>query len=114
MSTAPNITKGTRVHAKWLVANNPPSSLAGFQMKVGVTEAEVIGTCVHFRLSKEPVAENDSPMRIYIDVAEGALPPAVKKVVPFGCTHEGGHVEIREEWIVGIEQNGKTYQVKGK
>lgn len=109
MATAPYITKGTRVQAKWLAANNPPSSLSGMQMKFGCTEVEVIGTCAHFR-GDDPV--NPKEVRIYIDV-EGELPKAVKKVVPHGCTHAGGHVEIREEWIVGIEDEaGKTWRVK--
>jgi len=109
MSSAPYITKGTRIHAKWLVAQtNPPASLAGFQMKFGASEVEVIGTCVHFR-GDHPT--NPTEVRIYIDV-EGDLPPAVKKVVPVGCTHPGGHVEIREAWILGVEQDGKTFKVK--
>ena len=108
MAQAPYITKGTRVQARWFVPNDPPSSLAGMQMKIGATEVHVIGTCVHFR-GDDPVAPTE--VRIYIDV-EGELPAVVKKVVPHGCTHEGGHVEIREEWIVGIEKDGKTYRVK--
>ena len=112
VSKAPYITKGTKVQAKWFAAKtDPPASLAGFQMKFEAAEVEVIGTCVHFR-GDDPVAPKE--IRIYIDVTEGTLPPQVKKVVPHGCTHEGGHVEIREEWIVGVEQDGKTYRVKGK
>lgn len=108
---APYITKGTRVQAKWFVAQtDPPACLAGAMMKFGASEVEVIGTCVHFR-GDDPV--NPKVIRIYIDV-DGDLPAAIKKVVPEGCTHPGGHVQIREEWILGIEQDGKTYRVSGK
>lgn len=112
MPQAPYITKGTRVQAEWFVAQtNPPACLAGMQMKLGATHVAVIGRCVHFR-GDDPV--NPKEVRIYIDV-EGELPSAVQKVVPHGCTHEGGHVEIREEWIVGIEdEHGKTWRVSGK
>lgn len=42
-----DIKKGSRVRAHWFQANNPPSSLAGMQMKLGVTERHVIGTITH-------------------------------------------------------------------
>jgi hypothetical protein len=108
---APYITKGTRIHARWFAAQtDPPASLAGFQMKVSATDVEVLGTCVHFR-GDHPT--NPTEVRIYIDV-EGELPAVVKKIVPIGCKHQGGHVEIRQEWILGVEQDGQTYQVSGK
>lgn len=44
-----NIVKGTRIEARWFQANNPPSSLAGMQMKLGVTERVVVGTVTHIR-----------------------------------------------------------------
>ena len=110
MAQAPYITKGMRIQARWIIAQiDSPASLAGFQMKFDATDVEVIGTCVHFR-GDDPVAPKS--VRIYIDV-EGELPAAVKKVVPHGCTHEGGHVEIREDSIVGIETaDGKTYKTR--
>lgn len=94
----PFITKGARIRAQWLQANDPPSSLAGMQLKFGCTSVEVIGTCVHFR-GDDPV--NPKEVRIYIDV-EGELPKGVKKVVPPGCTHDGGHVEIHPDWVKGV------------
>lgn len=42
-----NIKKGSRVRAHWYKANDPPSSLAGMQLKFGVTEQKVIGTITH-------------------------------------------------------------------
>lgn len=94
----PYITKGTKVRAEWFVANDPPSSLAGNQLKFGVTKVEVVGVCAHFR-GDQPVTPKE--VRIYLDI-EGELPSVVKKVTPYGCTHEGGHVEIRQEWIKSV------------
>lgn len=42
-----NVVKGTRIRAQWFQANDPPSSLAGMQMKLGVTSREVVGTVTH-------------------------------------------------------------------
>lgn len=107
---APYITKGTKIRAEWFIAQtNPPASLSGMQLKFGATSVAVLGRCVHFR-GDDPV--NPKEIRIYIDV-EGELPKGVKKVIPHGCTHEGGHVEIREEWITGVEdEHGHTWVTK--
>jgi hypothetical protein len=42
-----NIVKGVKIRAQWFQANDPPSSLAGMQMKLGVTSREVVGTVTH-------------------------------------------------------------------
>lgn len=103
----PYITKGSRVHAQWFKPQvNPPASLSGVQFKLSGQFVNVVGRCVHFR-GDDPV--NPKEIRMYID-PEGVLPEGVEKVVPHGCTHEGGHVQIREEWIKGIEtEDGQTY-----
>lgn len=44
-----NLRKGSRVKAHWFQANDPPSSLAGMQMKLGVTEKQVEGVVTHIR-----------------------------------------------------------------
>lgn len=41
------LKKGSRVKARWFQANDPPSSLAGMQMKLGVTEKLVEGVVTH-------------------------------------------------------------------
>lgn len=89
-----NITKGTRIRARWLVAHDPPSGLAGAQTKVGCTQIDIVGTCVHIRGDRP---EDPTEIRVYID-PEGDLPALV--VRPPGCTHADGHVEIRASWIV--------------
>ena len=43
------LKKGSRVKAHWFQANNPPSSLAGMQLKLGVTEKVVEGVVTHIR-----------------------------------------------------------------
>lgn len=42
-----DIVKGSRIRAQWFQANNPPSSVAGMQMKLGVTEKTVEGVVTH-------------------------------------------------------------------
>lgn len=44
-----NIVKGTRVKARFLKANNPLSSLAGMQPKVGCQQVEIEGRVEHIR-----------------------------------------------------------------
>jgi len=44
-----NLRKGSRVKARWFQANDPLSSLAGMQMKLGVTEQAVEGVVTHIR-----------------------------------------------------------------
>lgn len=46
---AATLTKGMTVVARWFQANNPPSSLAGMQMKLGVTEKVIKGVVTHIR-----------------------------------------------------------------
>ncbi len=46
---ATTLTKGMRVTARWMEANNPPSSLSGMQMKIGVHGREVTGIVTHIR-----------------------------------------------------------------
>ena len=48
-ANAATLTKGMTVVAKWFQANDPPSSLAGMQMKLGVTEKVVKGVVTHIR-----------------------------------------------------------------
>lgn len=43
------IRKGSRVRAQWFAVQDPPVSLTGMQMKVGVTERSVIGVITHVR-----------------------------------------------------------------
>ena len=43
------IRKGSRVRAQWFAVQDPPASLSGMQMKVGVTERVVIGVITHVR-----------------------------------------------------------------
>jgi hypothetical protein len=42
-----SLKKGSRVKARWFQANDPPSSLAGMQMKLGVQERQVEGIVTH-------------------------------------------------------------------
>lgn len=104
---APYITKGTKIRVSFYAAE--PASLAGMQMKVSAAKVDVVGTCVHFR-GDHPTEPKET--RIYIDVTQGALPEPVKLVKPYGCTHETGHLEVREEWIVGIEKDGQVWGKK--
>lgn len=88
------IVRGSRIRARWLVAH--VSSLAGAQAKVGCTQIDIVGTCVHIRGDRP---EDPTEVRVYID-PEGDLPALVGRVRPPGCTHADGHVEIRTPWIV--------------
>lgn len=105
--TGPFMTKGTRVHATWFNPQlNPPASLSGMQFKLSGTMISIVGKCAHFRGDHPTDPKN---IRIYLDI-EGALPDSLKKVIPHGCTHEEGHVEIREEWVRGIEtEDGQKF-----
>lgn len=75
------LTKGMRVRARWFQANDPPSSLAGMQMKLGVTERSVEGVVTHIR--------SDSPTEL-INVRVHIKPD------------DGDEVEVKPEHIVGI------------
>lgn len=94
---AEHITKGTRIRASWFSVTNPPSMLAGVQMKFGVNKIDLTGVCVHFRSDK---TDGTGTVMVYIDPDPGQ--PEVKRVVPVGCQHPDGHVEIKPDWIVGI------------
>jgi hypothetical protein len=73
------IRKGTRIRAVWFEAQNPPASLAGMQMKLGVNERDVTGVVTHIR-GNHPV----TPTRIEIHVRPD----------------EGGpEVILKREWI---------------
>lgn len=95
-SKAPYITKGSKIRAQWFKANNPPSSLAGMQLKFGMTQHQVVGTCRHFR-ADDPV--NPTIVMVYVD-PDG--PSDLPLVHPYGCTCPTGHVEINGDWIVGV------------
>lgn len=85
-----NITKGTRITARWFRATN--ASLAGMQPKIGAEEVVVSGIVRHFR-GDHPT--NPTKVRLYID-APGA------DVTPEGCTC-GPHVEIDPAHVVSAE-----------
>lgn len=105
---APFITKGDKVHVEFFASQELGSfSLSGFQMKTTGSKVSVFGTCIHFR-GNHPTHPTET--RLYIDVIEGELPEHVKLVKPHGCTHEKGHLEVREEWIKGVEKDGKTWR----
>lgn len=107
---APYITKGVKVHVEFFSSKELGTySLSGFQPKVTGLFVSVAGPCVHFR-GDHPT--HPTQVKIFIDVTEGELPEGVELVKPFGCTHEKGHLEIREEWIKAIEKDGVVYKTK--
>jgi hypothetical protein len=57
------LTKGMTVRARWFQVNNPPSSVAGMQMKLGVTEKLIEGVVTHIR-GDHPTA----PTRVEIHI----------------------------------------------
>jgi len=94
------ITKGTRIRAHWFQVNDPPSSLAGMQMKFGVTERVVTGVVRHVR-GDHPVTPTE--VRFYIDPEspwDGAT------ITPHGCTCGHSHVEINPKHVTGIVKPG--------
>ena len=93
----PHITKGSRVHARWFQANDPPSCLAGVQMKVAGQFADVTGVCRHFR-GDDPV--NPTVITVFIDPDPGTWDgPTVR---PPGCTCDHPHVAVNPDHIVGV------------
>lgn len=102
----PHITKGTKIQVEFFASREV--ALSGMQMKTEAQLVNVIGTCVHFR-GDHPT--DPSEIEIFIDVTEGVVPDHVKLVKPHGCTHEKGHLKVKESWIKGVEKDGKTYRV---
>jgi len=49
ISLLDNLKRGSRVKARWFQADDPPSSLAGMQLKFGVQERAVEGVVTHIR-----------------------------------------------------------------
>ncbi len=90
------IVKGSRVRAEWFQAH--AVSLSGMQMKFGARQHVVTGVVRHLR-GDDPVAPKE--VRIYID-PEGDAPADLGKVRPYGCTCEGGHVELKLDWAKEI------------
>lgn len=90
------IVKGSRIRASWFQAHL--ASLSGMQMKFGATGLTVTGVVRHLR-GDDPVAPKE--VRIYID-PDDPVPAGVEKVQAYGCTCEGGHVELKLDWVKEI------------
>lgn len=83
------ITKGTRIRAHWLQANDPPSSLAGMQMKIGMTEKSVVGTITH--------------VYGYADSKEDHLKGVYKKMTVMVKPDDGSaEIEVDQKHIVEV------------
>lgn len=91
-----NITKGSRIRAEWMKANDPPSSLAGMQLKFGVTRFELVGVVRHVR-GDDPV--NPTEIRFYVDPDHEWQGPTVN----LGCTCGHPHVEVNPKHVTGVE-----------
>lgn len=74
-ANAATLTKGMLVVARWFQANDPPSSLSGMQMKVGVTERVVKGVVTHIR-GDHPTAP--TKVEIHIKPEDGGEEVRVK------------------------------------
>lgn len=99
-----NIAKGSKVHVEFFASKPLGSfSVAGVQLKTTGAMVNVNGTCAHFR-GDHPTTPKE--VRVYIDVTEGELPEHVDLVKPYGCMHKKGHLEVRIEWIKGVESDG--------
>jgi len=90
------ITKGTRIRADWFKANDPPSSLAGMQVKFGATRFEVVGVVRHVR-GDDPV--NPKTIRFYVDPDHEWAGPTTN---PPGCTCGHPHVAIDPKHVVEV------------
>lgn len=98
---APYITKGHRIRASWLVADDPPGCLAGMQLKITAKSYDVTGVCRHFR-GDDPV--NPTRIMIYIDPDPGTWTgPLVKPDGGCSCPPDHpGHVAINPDHIVAV------------
>jgi hypothetical protein len=96
--TPKNVVKGSRIRAEWMQANDPPSSLAGMQAKVGARRFEVVGTVKHLRGDAAVYPQN---VRFYVDPDHVWDGPTV---TPPGCTCGHSHVEIHPEHVVAIQE----------
>jgi hypothetical protein len=90
------VTKGTRIRAEWFKANNPPSSLAGAQLKFGATKFEIVGVVKHVR-GDDP--SNPTTVRFYVDPDHEWDGPTVS----LGCACGHSHVEVKPEHVKGVE-----------
>jgi hypothetical protein len=91
-----NVVKGTRIRAHWLRANNPPSCLAGMQLKFGATSCDVTGVVRHFR-GDHPT--EPTVIAIFIDPDGDCDLPRVR---PEGCSCEKPHVQVNPKWVTEI------------
>lgn len=73
------LQKGDWVSASWMQANDPPSCLAGMQMKIGAKGRSVSGTVTRI-LGDDPV--NPKAIEIYVKPDDG-----------------GDTVLVRPEWV---------------
>ena len=94
------IPKGARISASWFQANNPPSCLAGRQMKLGVTGLSVTGVIRHVR-GDHPT--HPTVVKLFVDPDpdckwDGPL------VTPYGCTCDHQHVEVSPDHITAVLQ----------
>jgi hypothetical protein len=88
-----NITKGSRIRAEWFKVNDPPSSLAGMQLKFGASRFEVQGVVRHVR-GDAPV--NPTVVRFYVDPEGPWTGPTTR---PPGCSCEREHVEVNPKHV---------------
>ncbi len=89
-----DLKKHARIRVRRTDARLVP--LAGAQMKVGLDVTEFTGVVAHLR-GDHPTA----PTRImlYVDPDE---PDGMDRVVPHGCAHPGGHVEVDPKHVVEV------------
>ncbi len=92
------ITKGSRIRAQWMKAKmNPPSCLAGMQMKFGATSYDVTGVVRHVR-GNHPT--NPTVVRFFIDPDGDWDGPTDR---PDGCTCDREHVEVNPAHVTGAQ-----------
>jgi len=90
---APYVKKGDRIRATWLKAADPPSSLAGMQLKFSGEKFEVQGVIRHVR-GDHPT--NPTVVRFYVDPEHDFTGPRVR---PYGCTCPTEHVEVNPDHV---------------
>lgn len=92
------INKGTRIRARWLRVNNPMSSLAGMQMKLGCTQMEVSGIVRHVRCN-DPVSPTVYQLFIDLDPTIQGVPTVKLE----GCTCGREHVQVDPKHVYWAE-----------
>lgn len=89
---SPYITKDNKIKARWFKVNDPISSIAGGQMKVGSTEIVVSGIVKHVR-GDDPI--KPTVVRLYVEPDGG-----------------GDEIEVNPDHVYEVTDSGSVYTKK--